>query len=283
MNGGLLRLREALSTINPAERNAATFILEHPEEVCTLSVKELADKSNSSQAAIIRLCKKIGLEGYKELKLRIAGDVTSISSNNLEAYHEFKYNADIPTFMKTITENNIKSLRDTLELLDKEEVTKAVQMLHTAHRIDFYGVAASQLIAQDAQQKFMRINKLCTAYSDSHLQLTSATTMTKGDVAVGISYSGETTQTIEAIREAKKAGALTIAITKYGMNSLKELSDISLSISSMESSIRSAATSSRISQLNVIDILFTAVAAIDFEQSVEYLKKSRETIKNTYR
>ncbi|WP_234946523.1 MurR/RpiR family transcriptional regulator [Bacillus sp. m3-13] len=170
-----------------------------------------------------------------------------------------------------------------MELLDKEEVTKAVELLHKAHRIDFYGVAASQLIAQDAQQKFMRINKLCTAYSDSHLQMTSATTMTKGDVAVGISYSGETTQTIEALREAKKAGAVTISITKYGNNTLKELSDISLSISSMESSIRSAATSSRISQLNVIDILFTAVAAIDFEQSVEYLKKSRETINKTYR
>jgi DNA-binding MurR/RpiR family transcriptional regulator len=281
MNGGLLRLREALSTINPAEKNAATYILENPEEVCTLSVKELADKSNSSQAAIIRLCKKIGLDGYRELKLRIAGDVTTFSKTQ-EEYHEFKYTDDIPTFMKTITENNILSLRDTLDLLDKEEVSKAVQVLHKAHRIDFYGVAASQLIAQDAQQKFMRINKLCTAYSDAHLQLTSATTLTKQDVAVGISYSGETSHTIAAMREAKEAGALTISITKYGSNKLKELADISLSISSMESSIRSAATSSRISQLNAIDILFTAVAAKDFNQSADYLKRSREVVKNTF-
>lgn len=281
MNGGLLRIRETINSIKPAEQNAARYILDNPEEVIKLSVKELADKSNSSQAAIIRMCKHLGLDGYKELKLRIAGDLQTLNKEN-DDYKEIQPTDDTPTLINTITENNIYSLKDTLNLLSVENVHKASEVLFLANRIDFYGVAASQLIAQDAQIKFMRINKACTAYPDTHLQLTSAVTLTAQDVAVGISYSGETTQTLTALEYAKKAGATTISITKYGPNTLSEIVDISLAISSRESSIRSAATSSRIAQLNVIDILFAAVAAKDYEKSVSYLKSSRDALRKEF-
>lgn len=282
MKGGLLRIREALPSIKPAELNVAHYILKNPDEIITLSVSELAERSESSQAAIIRMCKHLGLEGFKELKLRIAGDLQSDLQNGTEEYAELKPNDDVPTYMKIITENNIQSLRDTLNLLDTESVKSAVEAIYRANRIDFYGVGASQLIAQDAQQKFMRISKHTTAYNDTHLQLTSAVTLTSQDVAVGISYSGETSQTLTAMEYAKKTGATLIAVTRYGTSPLNQLADISLTISSKESDIRSAATSSRIAQLNVIDILFTAVAAKNYEQSKFYLKRSRDVLKNEF-
>lgn len=282
MKGGLLRIREALPSIKPAELNVAHYILKNPDEIITLSVSELAERSESSQAAIIRMCKHLGLEGFKELKLRIAGDLQSDLQNGTEEYAELKPNDDVPTYMKIITENNIQSLRDTLNLLDTESVKSAVEAIYRANRIDFYGVGASQLIAQDAQQKFMRISKHTTAYNDTHLQLTSAVTLTSQDVAVGISYSGETSQTLTAMEYAKKTGATLIAVTRYGTSPLNQLADISLTISSKESDIRSAATSSRIAQLNVIDILFTAVAAKNYEQSKFYLKRSRDVLKKEF-
>jgi DNA-binding MurR/RpiR family transcriptional regulator len=232
-NGGLVRIREALESIKPAERNAAHYILEHPEEVVGLSVKELAERSGSSQAAIIRMCKNVGIEGFQELKVRIAGDLQAADGTE-PAYKEILPDDDIPTLMRTISENNMHSLRDTLQILAAKEVEKAVQALHRAERIDFYGVAASHIIAQDAQQKFIRINKTCTAFPDAHLQLTSAVTLTERDVAVGISYSGETRQVLSAMRYASEAGATTIGITKYGRNPLSKLVDIPLSNSSTE-------------------------------------------------
>lgn len=282
INGGLVRIREALNLIKPAERNAAHYILEHPEEIVRLSVKELAERSNSSQAAIIRMCKNLGLEGFQELKIRVMGDNYS-TSNGDEDYKEIRPSDDIPTLIENISNNNIYSIKETLKILDPGAIDKAVQALFKAKRVDFYGVAASQIIAQDAQQKFIRINKTCTAYPDSHLQLTSAVTLTKDDVAVGVSYSGETSQVISAIRHAKEAGAITIGITKYGSSSLAELVDIQLATSSTESNIRSAATSSRISQLNVIDILYTGVAALDYEQSVSLLSKTRKVLQEEFR
>src|SRR5690625_7167812 len=109
-NGGLLRIREALHLIRPAEQNAAQYILKHPEEVVSLSVKELAKKSNSSQSAVIRLCKSIGVKGYSELKVRIAGDLQAQEQYE-HRFKEISPGDDVKTVIKNVSENNIYSIR----------------------------------------------------------------------------------------------------------------------------------------------------------------------------
>ncbi|MGG4459167.1 MurR/RpiR family transcriptional regulator [Brevibacillus porteri] len=281
LNGGLLRIRESLHNIKRSEQNAAHYILANPDEVIRLSIKELAERSESSTAAIIRMCKSIGVDGFQELKIRIAGDLQSSTAQ--DEYKEILPDADRYTLIESVSLNNILSLRETIKILDAEAVEQAIGELFRATRIDFYGVGASQLVAQDAQHKFLRINKMCTAHSDSHLQLTSAVTLTAGDVAVGISNSGETAQIITTMKQARKSGAVTIGITKYGTNSLAECVDIHLTTFSTEADERSAATSSRIAQLNVIDILFRGVAAKNYDVSAAYLRQTRKAVREQYK
>ena len=107
--------------------------------------------------------------------------------------------------------------------------------------------------------KFMRINKYTTAYGDPHLQLTSAANLGKNDVAVAISWSGETKDTLMAARLAKESGAAVISITRYGNTSLESFSDIHFGLSAPEATIRCGATSSRMAQLNMVDMLFYCI------------------------
>ncbi|RLQ94778.1 MurR/RpiR family transcriptional regulator [Falsibacillus albus] len=282
INGGLSLIRESISTLNKPEQRAAQYILEQPQEIVRLSIQELAKRSDSSSSAIIRLCKNLGMDGFRELKLRVTGDLQQ-SGNGGEEFKEIQPNDDIPTLIETITNNNMYSLKETMKVLDSLKVEKAVEALYNAKRIDFYAAGASQLAALDGQHKFMRINKHCTAYADTHLQLTSAVTLGQQDVAIGISYSGETVHVIDAIKEAKSNGAITIGITKCGANGLSKEVDIHLETISSESDMRSAATSSRIVQLNVVDILFIGVAGKNFDDSIAYLRKSRQSLQQTYR
>lgn len=281
LKGGLLRIKESIAAINPSERHAAKFILDHPESMIQMTVSELAEASGSSQSAIIRLCKSLGLKGYQDLKLRVAGDLQHPSTG--EEYQEISPTSDIATIINSVSNNNIYSINETLNILDPVKIEQAVYLLENAGRIDFYGTGASQLIAQDAQHKFMRINKPCTAYSDTHLQLTSAVTLTEHDTAVAFSYSGETVQVIECIKAAKERGAKTIGITRYGSNTLGGLVDIHIETLSTEADIRSAATSSRIVQLNIIDILYIAVAGHSYQESLENLNRSRNAITKSFR
>lgn len=271
-----MRLREVYDTLNPSERKVATFILQHPSEMIGQSVAELAASSGASQAAIIRLCKTMGFKGYQDLKLKVAGDLQEPES---VGYQEIRPNDSISSIIQNVSNNNIQSIRDTLKILDEQMVERAVAAVDQAKRIYFFGVGASNLIAMDAQQKLLRINKVCLSFADPHIQLTSAVMLTPEDTAICISYSGETKEVIRTAKIAKERGCTTIGITKFGDSTLSRTVDIPLYTSSTENEIRSGAMSSRITQLNVIDILYLGVASRNYEQSVKYLEQSRREIK----
>lgn len=270
-------MREAIDQLSPSERKVADYIMQNPAEMITLSVAQLAARSGSSQAAIIRMCKSLGIGSYQELKLKVAGDLRDMESTG---YQDIKPGETIAGIIQTVSNNNIQSIRDTVNILDANMVEQAVLALDRAKRIFFFGVGASNLIAIDAQQKFLRINKTSMSFSDIHVQLTTAVTMTEEDVAVGISYSGETKEVIRALSIAKEQGCRTISITKYGENTLSKRADIPLYTSSTDYPIRSGAMASRITQLNLVDILYLGVASRNYEKTVSYLEKTRQAIKN---
>ncbi len=275
MNGCLLKVKEALNDLKPSERKVANYILNFPEESVGLSVGELADRSNTSNAAIIRFCKTLRFEGYREFAIKMASDI-ALSNVEEDIYTDIQVGDDLDSIIKNVSHNNKKSITDTLLVLDTGEIKKAIEVLHKSKRIDFYGVGASGIIALDAQQKFMRINRYSMAYSDTHLQATAAANLSQVDTAVFISYSGETRDLVETIKIAKSTGAKTISITKFGNNTLSEKADIKIFISSPETSMRSGASGSRIAQLNVIDILFTGVGSIEYPEIKKYLDRTRK-------
>lgn len=283
MNGGLVRLREILEVITPSERKVAECILHDPHRMIGLSVAQLADESGGSQAAVIRLCKSAGFKGYQELKLKVAGDLQDADYAGGGGYQDFKRDDSIEQIIENVSNNNIQSIKDTLKIITPAHIEKAVDVLAQANRIFFFGIGASNLIALDAQQKFMRINKTCFAFIDPDLQLISSVMLARGDAVVGISYSGESQAIIECMKQAKEIGATAISITRYGSSTISQLADIPLYISSTETEIRSGATSSRITQLNMIDILYLGVASRHYDQSLEYLNKSRRIVKKTKR
>ena len=272
-SGGLIVLREALEQLKPSERIAAEYILANPEEVIHLSIQKLASYCGVSEATIIRLARNLKMDGYKELKLRIMGDLSNKPME--EQYYDIKMDGDTQSLIHAVSRNNQQSIEDTAMVLSAKEVEKAVELLSNARRIAVYGMGASAVIAEDIKQKLTRIGWWCNAYSDNHSQLTSATLLTSEDVAFGISYSGETAEILETLSEARKRGAKVISLTKWGPSRVAALSDVQLHTSSIEKSIRSGAMASRIAQLNVVDVLFVSLASRKQNEVIPLLEKTR--------
>jgi DNA-binding MurR/RpiR family transcriptional regulator len=282
MNGGLVSLQAILDQLKPSERRVAEFILANPEQVVHLSVQKLAELSGVSEATVIRLARSLNMKGYQELKLRIAGDLTKHAAAG-GSYQEIMIQGSVESIIQSVSWNNIQSIQDTISVLSVEEVQKAADALSRARKIDVYGVGASAVIAADIRQKFSRINLWCEAYSDFHAQLTSAVSLTPQDVAIGISYSGQTEDIIQSLTEARKQGATVITLTKFGPSPVAELADIRLFTSTVEKSIRSGAMASRIAQLNVIDILFITMISKMHDRVIPVLEKTRMAVSRTKR
>lgn len=275
MTGCRLRMKEAMDSLTPKEQRIASFILDFPEEVVNMSIEEVAIACQTSTAAVVRLCKSIGYSGFKELLRTLSSDLSL--QQDVITYEDIRPGDSLEAIMRSICMSNMKAIEGTLSLMDPERLDKAVTALCNASRIDFYGVGSSGLAAHDAHNKFLRINKFTLSSSDPHEQVLSATSLKPGDAAVFFSYSGETHDTIETFQIARQSGATTISVTKYGKNPLSEAADISLYVSSSESMIRSGAMGSRISQMTMVDILYTAVSSRMYDQVKPYLDKTRLT------
>lgn len=274
----LLKLREMKESLTPAEKKVAEYVLAYPDEVPRYSVNKLAMKSKTSDASVIRLCKTLGYDGYRQFIVSISGELASRNTDSSEEYTDIQPGDNINLIIKNVSYNNSKSIEDTLMVIDNESIKKSVKLLSTAKRINFYGIGASGIVCMDAYQKFMRINKVCNAYTDAHSQLTSASMMTKGDVAVIVSNTGTTVEIVDTVKLVKETGATIIAITKYGKNFLASNSDIVLYFSTPETTIRSGAMGSRIAMLNIIDILFTGVASLEYKSIKKYLDKTHNVL-----
>lgn len=278
--GVLYKVRESLVYLKPSEKAVAQYILANANSVISMSVKKLAKESYSSPAAVMRFCYSLGYDGFKDFKIKLSGDLSIIN------LHDFKQESlspedPIESIMSVITENNIQSLYDTLQLINVKQLTAAYKCLVHAKKIDFYGVGSSYLVAYDAIQKFTRINKVCSAHSDFHMQRVTAANSQMQDAAVAISYSGETPQVIDCAKIAGTQGTQVIAITKYANSTLSQMADIVLFVAAQEDKFRSAAMSSRIAQLNILDIVYTMCAFEDYENVRSHLNRTHQVIQQS--
>src|SRR5699024_8392988 len=158
---------------------------------------------------------------------------------------------------------------------------KTVNILSEARRIHFIGVGGSGIIAPDAQQKFLRIDKLSCACSDMRTAATlvASANADKGDVVIGFAFAGGARKGAEILQLANENNINTIRLTKYGHSIVAEQADINLYTSAtQEPTFRSGATSSRMAQLQVIDILFMSVASLQYDKSVKHLDATRDAL-----
>ena len=269
----LLRIRETLHALSPKEQQLARFILDQPEAAVDMQIEELASACSVSFSTVIRMCKSLNYAGFKELSRALYSD---LAPSREESRFEDIHPGDEPdTVMRNICLSSIQAIEQTMAMIDRQELERAVDLLCRVRRVDFYGTGSSGLTAMDAGSKFSRIRKTCIAHADPHSQILTALTLRPEDVAVLISYSGETNDILNLAGEIKKIGATIITLTRCGKNSLSSMADICLCSSSTETLLRSGAMSSRIAQLCVIDTLYASVCSRVFNEVKPYLEQSR--------
>ncbi|WP_010532082.1 MurR/RpiR family transcriptional regulator [Lentibacillus jeotgali] len=269
-------LKEMVHSLPPSEKKLAEYILENPEESIMLTALSLGRESGTSSAAVIRLCKSIGLKGFQELKIRVAGDLQEQTG---QGYRDIEPNDKTENLIEKMTSNTIQTIKETVDMIRASDLENAADTLSKANSIIIIGFGASYIAAKDAEQKFTRIDKFVQAFSDVHMGATAIANKGSEDVVVGISFSGKTKQVIDLLELAKTKQVKTISITKSGKSPVSNMSDIQLYTSAAkEATFRSGATSSRMAQLHVIDILLMIIASSEYEEIIQHLDETREAI-----
>lgn len=241
--------------VTDAEKSVVRFILDNPRQVCEMDIHTLGKLGYSSPATIVRICKKNGFKGFKDFKIALTNDL-NFNDELVRASFKKDGKSDTHSIVKYVLNENIMSINNTYNLIDFNVLDQVVDLIDKADNIRLFGLGASFLVAKDLQQKLERVNKRTSLYEDTHMQLINAANTQKGEICIAVSYSGITKEIIDMADKIKKNDGILVAITKYSNNKLMSMADFNLFVPNIESVLRIGASSSRISQLCVADVIF---------------------------
>lgn len=273
----LLKIKAIFNDFTPVEQKVAEFILENPDKVPAMSIKELAVASKSSDASVMRFCKALGFSGYRSF---IVGLTLAIADNEEDTglYTDIRPGDSVKSVVRNIFRNERQALTDTENILKTTEVEKAVAILGSSEAVHFFGIGASGLVCLDAVQKFRRIGVSSYAHTDFHDQLTSAALLGSKDACVLFTYSGKTKEIQLILKLLKAQNCKIIAVTQLRKTNLLKGADVYLNVLTREVTMRSGATGSRIAMLSLVDILLSCVLSTEYDKYEKKLLKTYEAL-----
>lgn len=253
----LTKVRSAYNQFTKAEKKVADYILQNPREVLFMSITDLADVCEVGDTSVFRFCKTMELKGYQEFKMMLSLSLNDGKLDLGQMDGEINLDDTFAQVAEKVLNTNVKALTETYSLLKEENFERAIQYLGDAERIYFFGVGASMLTAMKAANKFLRIEPKVYCVQDPHMQAMVASMMSERDVAIAVSYSGATKDTIHVAELAKKVGAKVICITRFVKSPLTSYSDVTLLCGANEGPLQGGSTSAEISQLFLVDLIYT--------------------------
>lgn len=253
-------IRSIYNSLTKSEQKVADVILSDNEKIIYSTITDFSEICDVSDATVLRFCRSIGFKGYQSFKLDLAIEIANLKNEvKQEEHSEITSGDTIEGIARKTISNNTFAINETMSLLDLKALDRAVDLIVHSKKIIFFGSGLSQITAQDAVYKLMVIGIDVSTFADNHIQLMQASLLSSSDVAIGISFSGSTKDTYEVLKTAKKAGAKIISITHHAKSPITKISDIVLIHGSKEGPLEGGLLSSKMSQLIVIDILYSVI------------------------
>lgn len=277
-----LTIRAAYGDLRNSEKRVADYILENLSSIRTMTLEQLAKESGVSQPTVVRMLKAVGYDSFKALKYAIVEEMAKDEGKTQGEVFcgypvaESDEVREIPLKIASAACSEIQKILKSISLQDYENI---VEKLREARTIDVYGIENSSSACMDLSTKLLYLGYNVRYVSDPYLQQISAATLTSKDVAVGISYSGASKDTVDAIGTARKKGAVTIVLTNFQDAPISKYADYIL-CSAQEQLFYGNAIFSRMPQILMIDMIYMGLIASDFKRSTETLKHYSRLIEN---
>ena len=278
----LAELVSLLPALAPSEQRVGRVLLRDPAKAAHLTISEVASLAETSETTVIRFCKSLGFASYPSLRIALATAAGRADAEPPRLSPDIDENDDIKSIIAKVGASDVRAIADTIANLNSDELYRAVTAVSAARRVEAYGVGASGYVALDLQQKLHRIGLTAFAWTDPHIAIPSAANMTPSDVAIGISHTGTTLDTIDALSQARSGGATTVAVTNYARSPITGVADITLRTSVSETPLRAGAMASRLAELAVIDCLFIAVAQRQYPKTLTALARTRDSVQSRH-
>lgn len=262
-------------TLHDAEKKVAEYVVKEYFNVIDMSVAELSDQCNVSEATIVRFCKRIGLKGFHHFKITLAREVT----NPEKTSHSTTIDLDnISESIHNIFAYKIDELKQTASFLDPKAMKECLDVISQSSIVHFVAAGNSMPVALDGAYKFNQIGIRSIVNTTPEMQVSLAHSLTEQDVVVGISNSGNSKLLMDIFEIAKERKAKTICITNHIKSPLSQVADIQLTSITNEKLFFKDFSFTRIPAISVIDTLFLLLSRINYANSFQSISDREQAL-----
>lgn len=268
---------ELCDSMTPLESEIASYILNNKDEITKLKIQELADILFISKSAIHRFVKKIGFNGFNDLKVSIAKENADLLENNsyINVNYPFQAKDNPRQIAFKLLELYEKAIKDTFEYVDLDQIKAVSQLIDSADVIDVYTHAHNSNIAENFQDKMLTIGKSVNCPSSFYNQRLTVLASDQKHVAIILSYSGKATFILPIVKKLYEKGVKVIQIGKAGSNYYSQYVTYHLSISDSENNRdRISQFSSHIAMQYIMDVLYGCVYNVRRKKNTKYIYDS---------
>lgn len=268
---------ELCDSMTPLESEIASYILNNKDAVTKLKIQELADILFTSKSAIHRFVKKIGFNGFNDLKVSIAKENADLLENNsyINVNYPFQAKDNPRQIAFKLLELYEKAIKDTFEYVDLDQIKAVSQLIDSADVIDVYTHAHNSNIAENFQDKMLTIGKSVNCPSSFYNQRLTVLASDQKHVAIILSYSGKATFILPIVKKLYEKGVKVIQIGKAGSNYYSQYVTYHLSISDSENNRdRMSQFSSHIAMQYIMDVLYGCIYNVRRKKNTKYIYDS---------
>lgn len=268
---------ELCDSMTPLESEIASYILNNKDAVTKLKIQELADILFISKSAIHRFVKKIGFNGFNDLKVSIAKENADLLENNsyINVNYPFQAKDNPRQIAFKLLELYEKAIKDTFEYVDLDQIKAVSQLIDSADVIDVYTHAHNSNIAENFQDKMLTIGRSVNCPSSFYNQRLTVLASDQKHVAIILSYSGKATFILPIVKKLYEKGVKVIQIGKAGSNYYSQYVTYHLSISDSENNRdRMSQFSSHIAMQYIMDILYGCIYNVRRKKNTKYIYDS---------
>jgi DNA-binding MurR/RpiR family transcriptional regulator len=279
--GVLDRIKTYQSQMPATMAKIASVLIDDPRTPLDLSITELSQRAGTSAASVTRFCRMLGYAGYSQLRVSLAEDMGRGGAQAAwiaDIGRSFGPNDPPEDIRRALLDTHVLSLQTTAGMLDMAKAMRVAEAIVRSRHVDVYGVGGSALTALEVEARLYRIGINVHPWSEVHNGLTSAAILDHKCVAIGISNTGRTEETIEMLTVAKQAGAHTVAITGNPESPLAKVASDVLIAASPDGYLQPADLSARHCQLFVVDLLYLLIAQSNFSQTTRFLAASAAAV-----
>ena len=269
--GTLATISDALPKLKGSAQKVAQFIVNAPRESINLTITELGKRVGVSDASIVRFAQALGYSGFHALKIRLAEDIVSPMS----IVHEDLLPDDgAATAVQKAMTAGLRSLEDTIHILDMPVLEAAIRALCDARQIELFASGNSIPMAMDLNFRLTKIGLRSRFSVDPTMQEMYASLTSSEDVAIGISHTGSSKDTVYALELAKERGARTVCIVNHSDSPLTRYGDYCLFTSTRVSHFREERMASNLATLALTEALYVGICVERSDASVQAVSET---------